>query len=174
MTETNDKKYDQGKPMVGQMKKDFAKALMVVAWITTYGTKKYNQPGSWRHVENGEARYNDADGRHDLMRFIEPYDQESGFIHEAHDAWNALAILEKKLEDHIPHEALIFVESNMFSPEAMKVVDDFMNELFKPKEVDKAKTEVSLTLEEMVEAERKGLTLDEARMSKTLEELHHG
>jgi len=94
LTDSKDKKYDEGKPMVGLMKKDFSRALLAVAEVTTYGVKKYNQPGSWRLVENGLDRYEDALGRHDLNMSSEEYDQESGLLHAAHRAWNALATLE--------------------------------------------------------------------------------
>jgi hypothetical protein len=93
-----DKKYDTGKPMVGLMKKDFSLALIAVAEITSYGVKKYNQPGSWRLVENAEARYEDALGRHDLALHTEQCCSESSLSHLAHRAWNALATLQLHLE----------------------------------------------------------------------------
>ena len=96
--ESKDKKYDSGKAMVGLMKKDFSKALLAVAEVTSYGIKKYNQPGSWRLVENASNRYEDALGRHDLQSLTEDYDKESGILHAAHRAWNALATLELLLE----------------------------------------------------------------------------
>ena len=94
-----DKKYDQGKPMVGLMKKDFSKALEAVAVVTTYGVEKYKAPGSWRKVTDAMSRYEDALGRHDLLAFEEPYDEESHLLHVAHRAWNALAVLEMVLEE---------------------------------------------------------------------------
>lgn len=97
--DTKDKKYDSGKIMVGLMKKDFSKALVAVAEVTTYGVKKYNQPGSWRLVENAYDRYEDALGRHDLEMLVEHRDKESGLLHAAHRAWNALATLELLLEE---------------------------------------------------------------------------
>ena len=93
----SDKKYDQGKLMVGLMKKDFARALLAVAEVTTYGMNKYNQPGSWRLIENALVRYEDALGRHDLLGQLEERCPESGLLHLAHRAWNALAILELAL-----------------------------------------------------------------------------
>jgi hypothetical protein len=94
-----DKKYDQGKPLVGQMKKDFPKALLGVADIARYGVEKYKAPGSWRKVPDALNRYEDALGRHDLMKGYEDYDDESGYLHAAHRAWNALATLEMILEE---------------------------------------------------------------------------
>lgn len=89
-----DKKWDQGKPMVGLMKRDFAEALLAVSEISKYGVQKYNQPGSWKLVENALDRYEDALGRHDLAMTYEDYDEESGYLHAMHRAWNALATLQ--------------------------------------------------------------------------------
>ena len=94
-----DKKYDTGKPMVGLMKQDFHLALIAVAEVTSYGVKKYNQPGSWRTVENATRRYVDALGRHDLQGTHELCCPESGLTHLAHRAWNALATLQLMLEE---------------------------------------------------------------------------
>jgi len=96
---SKDKKYDQGKAMVGLMKKDFSLALLAVAEVTTYGVKKYNQPGSWKLVENAKERYEDALGRHDLEMQKELRCAESGLTHAAHRAWNALATLQLLLEE---------------------------------------------------------------------------
>lgn len=96
---SRDKKYDEGKPYVGLMKKDFAKALLAVATISKYGVDKYKSPGSWRHVEDALRRYEDALGRHDLLMGFEDHDEESRFLHAAHRAWNALATLEMILEE---------------------------------------------------------------------------
>jgi hypothetical protein len=94
-----DKKYDQGKPMVGLVKEDFPLAIMEVGKVAAYGIQKYNKRGSWKEVENGFNRYKDALGRHDLQSQYEDYDEESGLLHLAHLAWNALALLQFKLEN---------------------------------------------------------------------------
>lgn len=94
-----DKKYDTGKPTVGLMKQDFHLALIAVAEVTSYGVKKYNQPGSWRTVGNALDRYEDALGRHDLASYAELCCSESGLTHLAHRAWNALATLQLMLEE---------------------------------------------------------------------------
>lgn len=95
----SDKKYDEGKAMVGLMKKDFSKALAYVSTVTTYGVKKYNAPGSWRLVPDALKRYEDALGRHDLLMCTEDYDDESKLLHAGHRAWNALATLELILKE---------------------------------------------------------------------------
>lgn len=94
-----DRKCDQGKPKVYQMKKDFGKALLAVADVTSYGVEKYQKPGSWKEVVDAYDRYEDALGRHDLQSTFERNDLESARLHLAHRAWNALATLQILLEE---------------------------------------------------------------------------
>lgn len=89
-------KLDAGKPRVGLMFKGFARALLRVAEVTTYGANKYT-PDGWQSVQDGEARYLDAQCRHMLKGFIEECDKDTDLEHMAHDAWNALARLELAL-----------------------------------------------------------------------------
>ncbi len=93
----NGNKYDEGKPMVGLMLKDFSRALIEVAKISTYGCKKYGSPSGWTEVQDARNRYEDALGRHLLASAISEADDESGLMHKAHLAWNALAVLELAL-----------------------------------------------------------------------------
>ncbi len=88
------KKHDEGKPMVGLMMEDFSLALMEVSKVTTFGIEKYKERGSWRKVQDASNRYEDAMCRHSLQK---GYDDESGLLHKAHRAWNALAVLELEL-----------------------------------------------------------------------------
>ena len=78
------------KPRAGLLA-DFGLALLEVATVSTLGADKYT-PHGWKDVPDGEARYTDAMWRHLLAN--EDCDQESGLLHEAHVAWNALARLE--------------------------------------------------------------------------------
>lgn len=88
------RKYDQGKPRVGLRMQDFARALTAVAMVTTFGAQKY-APGNWLRVDRAQERYTDAMYRHLLSEARgETYDLESGLMHAAHSAWNALARLE--------------------------------------------------------------------------------
>lgn len=89
-------KLDAGKPRIGLMFKGFARALIRVAEVTTYGANKYT-PDGWQTVPDGEARYLDAQCRHMLKGFIEECDADTDIEHMAHDAWNALAKLELAL-----------------------------------------------------------------------------
>ncbi len=87
-------KLDAGKPRVGLMIDGFPRALLEVAKISTFGANKYSD-GGWLRVPNGIARYKDAMQRHNLKiargGIVDP---DSGLLHAAHAAWNALAILE--------------------------------------------------------------------------------
>lgn len=90
---TKDMKFDGGKILAGIPFQDFPRALRAVAEIGTFGAKKYSR-SSWKTVDNAMVRYTDAKFRHILEGEITPLDIESGLLHKAHEAWNALATLE--------------------------------------------------------------------------------
>ena len=100
-------KLDAGKVRVGLMIAGFAKPLMEVAKVSTYGAEKYTV-GGWAQVKDGEARYTDAMMRHFLAE-QEVIDEESGLLHAAQTAWNALArlhfILERLENDPSNHQS---------------------------------------------------------------------
>jgi hypothetical protein len=76
------------------MVEGFADALKAVAAITAYGADKYTEHG-WLHVPNAQDRYSDALYRHLIEHARgELHDKESGHLHLAHAAWNALAVLQ--------------------------------------------------------------------------------
>ena len=90
-------KLDDGKPLVALMMSGFSLALLEVARVTTFGAKKYT-PNGWLQVLDGINRYNEAKQRHALYEMTgEIYDADSGLMHAAHEAWNALAKLELQL-----------------------------------------------------------------------------
>ena len=89
-------KMDYGKPRVGLMLEGFARALLEVAAVTTFGATKYSA-GGWQYVKDGVDRYNDAKARHLLKGYITPVDEDTKLLHLAQEAWNALAVLELKL-----------------------------------------------------------------------------
>lgn len=92
-------KTDAGKPRAGLMVQDFALALQAVAEVTTFGAEKYTASG-WLAVPNRQARYTDAMFRHLLTEQAgQLRDPESGLLHAAHAAWNALARLELLLRE---------------------------------------------------------------------------
>lgn len=90
-------KLDAHKPMAGVLH-DFALALQAVALVGDFGAKKYSR-GGWQHVPNGKERYADAFWRHLLASRHEELDPDSGLAHAAHQAWNALAVLELQLRE---------------------------------------------------------------------------
>ncbi len=89
-------KLDDGKPYLDLVFSGFARALMEVANVGTYGAKKYT-PNGWKRVQNGRERYRSAMMRHYLAGAT--HDHETGLLHSAHLAWNALAQLELEIEE---------------------------------------------------------------------------
>lgn len=87
-------KLDAGKPRPGLVLGGFARALLAVTRIGTFGAMKYTDNG-WQEVPNGETRYDDAKLRHWLYEKsgVET-DPDSEELHAAHEAWNALARLD--------------------------------------------------------------------------------
>ena len=93
----DEKKLDHGKTMLGYVLLGFANALEEVGKVGTYGCQKYKK-GSWPEVENAHERYTDAMFRHFFNEARgEKEDSESGLMHAAHGAWNALCRLELEL-----------------------------------------------------------------------------
>ena len=90
-------KYDAGKPRYGLVLGGFSRALERVVQVGTFGANKYRDDG-WLSVPGGPGRYTDAMLRHHFAEACgEELDGESGMLHAAHRAWNALAVLELKL-----------------------------------------------------------------------------
>lgn len=86
-------KHDANKPDPTLILDGMPRAIMALAEVGTFGAKKYTRNG-WRTVPNGYQRYKAAQDRHRLASNTEAYDEESGCLHLAHEAWNALAKLE--------------------------------------------------------------------------------
>lgn len=98
-------KLDAGKNRLGLVFSGFALALQAVGAVGTYGANKYTDEG-WKAVPDANKRYTDAMLRHLFKEFSgEHLDQETGFLHAAHAAWNALARLEKIIEEGNSHDA---------------------------------------------------------------------
>jgi len=72
----------------------FPAAISRVASVSAFGATKYAWSG-WRYVDDGLNRYTDAMVRH-LAEEAKGnlVDDDSGLLHAAHVAWNALARLE--------------------------------------------------------------------------------
>jgi len=91
-------KLDHGKNRLGLIFNGFSLALQEVGKVGTFGANKYT-PDGWKSVPNGVNRYTDAMYRH-LMKEAagEEIDPDSGTMHAAQAAWNALARLNLMLE----------------------------------------------------------------------------
>ncbi len=93
-------KADAGKaPIVRGLIDYFPRACREVASVSARGAEKYSWKG-WESVPDGVARYSDALGRHLVSESIEgPTDSDTGLLHKAQIAWNALAALELYLRE---------------------------------------------------------------------------
>lgn len=99
---TTGAKHDSGKVRAALPIQDFPRALVAVAWVSTFGAEKY-AAHSWKLVPRAGERYEDALHRHILAQAAgEVNDHESGLPHAAHIAWNALALLELQLTEAKP------------------------------------------------------------------------
>lgn len=87
-------KVDAGKIRPALVLGGFARALLAVSAVGTFGAAKYTDNG-WMEVPNGVNRYDDAKLRHWLNEKAgQAVDPESQLHHAAHEAWNALARLD--------------------------------------------------------------------------------
>lgn len=88
-------KLDAGKsPVRRGLLEYFPRACSAVAEVSAFGASKYAWNG-WETVPDGVQRYGDAQQRHAIKAMVEgPIDSDSGLLHAAHEAWNALARLE--------------------------------------------------------------------------------
>ena len=92
-------KGDAGKLRPALVLGDFARALIEVSEVGTYGAKKYTSHG-WLTVPGGIERYDEAMMRHWLKEKAgEDTDPDTGLLHQAHLAWNALARLDLMLRE---------------------------------------------------------------------------
>jgi len=87
-------KYDDGKPRMDLVDAYFPEALELVGRACTHGARLHGEH-TWHLIKNPLNRYKAAMRRHQLaIARGEKEDRESGLPHEAHVAWNALAIAE--------------------------------------------------------------------------------
>lgn len=85
---------------LADMISDFHLALLSVTEVTEFGNRKHGTPGGWRNVLGFKRVYQNAKARHALSGLVDEggLDRESGLPHLAHEAWNALALLQNELE----------------------------------------------------------------------------
>lgn len=110
--ETDQKfKADAGKLRPSLLFDGMPNALMAVTAVLSCGAQKY-EAHSWKGVDM--ARYEDAKERHNLARRAhETFDDESGLLHLAHEACNALFLLEDHIVKHAhPLEPNAFFKFN--------------------------------------------------------------
>ncbi len=93
-------KLDAGKsPVMRGAVQYFPRALSAVSDVSLFGATKYTWRG-WESVPDGVNRYSDALGRHLVGESIDgPTDPQTGLLHAAQVAWNALARLELMLRE---------------------------------------------------------------------------
>lgn len=93
-------KYDGGKsPVYRGGISYFPAAIREVAAVSAFGASKYAWKG-WESVDDGFNRYSDAMVRHLTYEGQgEVLDPDSGLLHAAHIAWNALARLELLIKE---------------------------------------------------------------------------
>lgn len=93
-------KLDAGKsPVMQGVLQYFPRALLEIGRVSKRGADKYSWKG-WESVPDGIVRYGDALSRHIICESIEgPYDKDTGLLHAAQSAWNALARLELILRE---------------------------------------------------------------------------
>ena len=99
-------KLDAGKaPILRGVIQYFPLALSAVAEVSAHGAAKYTWKG-WQTVPDGINRYGDALARHLVKENLGMQDEDSGLLHAAHAAWNALARLELIMRDIPPNREL--------------------------------------------------------------------
>ena len=117
-------KYDEGKPNLSLVFGGFNKALLDVGYIGTFGARKYT-PNGWKDVENLYERYSSALLRHMFAamspRVKDIYDNETGRLHLAHVAWNALALTEHMLK---------YIDYDRYNAEALAQSEKTLREHF--------------------------------------------
>lgn len=92
-------KLDAGKVRPALVLGGFARALLRVSDVGTYGAMKYTDNG-WQEVPKGIERYDDAGLRHWLKEKAgQENDPDTELEHAAHAAWNALARLDLLLRE---------------------------------------------------------------------------
>ena len=85
-------KYDNGKLRLAEMIIDFKTPIEELCKVWEFGANKYEK-SNWKKLANPIDRYTNAMLRHLLAEETNLVDDESGLLHAAHIAFNALARL---------------------------------------------------------------------------------
>lgn len=91
-------KNDESKVRIQSVLGHLTRSLTAVCEVGAMGNRKYS-PGSWVHVPDGVERYTDAMLRHWMAEQVGGVDRESGLLHAAHCATNALIRLDLILRE---------------------------------------------------------------------------
>lgn len=91
----------KGKVRVELVLEGMPNAIMALGQIMTWALEgKGYKEGDFLHVPDAAQKYRGGMLRHDLKEMMgHETDEESGYLHAAHTAWNALARLEIKLRE---------------------------------------------------------------------------
>lgn len=109
----------------------FSNALHAIGAISKFGATKHNEgkmPTKWRDYP--EPVYANALARHitDENKTGDLYDSESNMLHAGHEAWNALARLEKLLERYpLVRPEPSPIQGGAPSPELQTLIDKAKN-----------------------------------------------
>jgi hypothetical protein len=96
-------KKDGGKSDPLMVEEDLVLALEAVNRVLDYGKAKYGSRGGWKAVDIGRYRSAQARHRREVMKEGEySTDEESGLLHLAHEACNALFVLQTALSRVTP------------------------------------------------------------------------
>lgn len=112
-------KYDNDKPRLGEMVCDFKLPMLELCKVWEFGANKYSK-SNWKLVKDGKDRYTNALLRHLMAEEDDMYDDESGYLHAAHIAFNALARLYFIKQEQHKSEDTDFLFS--------KLIDELINE----------------------------------------------
>lgn len=93
-------KFDGGKYDPAIFDVDLVEAKLALIDVLNYGANKYSR-GSWRSITPFFERYSAARDRHNISHSLgEMRDPESGLLHLAHSATNAMFLLDNHLKNN--------------------------------------------------------------------------
>ena len=93
-------KRKEGKVRVDLVLSGMPNALLELGRLMGWALGKGYKEGDWLEVPNYQTAYLGAEARHLLESLAgTKFDPESGLGHDVHEAWNAIAKLERRLRD---------------------------------------------------------------------------
>ena len=116
-------KYDKGKLRLSEMFIDFKIAMKELCRVWEFGANKYEK-SNWKKLDNPVDRYTNAMLRHLIAEDDNLVDDESGLLHAAHIAFNALARLHFILLGTIPKNHTVIQKGLYSIPKGKAVTYD--------------------------------------------------